>query len=529
MTISTSAKATVKPVHDAKSGKSDKEPKKVVIPKSVAFAAEKTKSRIVFAVPGRYLLRNRRATFAIVRIADEVKVSPAITAKVFKATASDQDLTHDEMMDLDLEALAESNTPGPKNSSAGNLMGKKVRAANVLARGWWVFRKDAKDQKVAKAYVGPRLSGRRLHHLLDPSAAPKTDVKIQDEAKQNRFSPNDLSPKMKARYVELKGKVKEIDAEIAKGVEKQNSLKTAAAKAKVKVIMDQLQESRKTLVAEINKIRGVKPKPSDKKPADKKPTDAKPADKKPTGKAPKFDISSLTKRQQTAYATLKENGQNLVKAIKELEAKKEAYKTPKAKAQAQAMIDEHKANKNKIAKALADFHEKIRAKQSGAEVQAKPTGPKPEAAKVAEEKVEAVKQVDQQIKKDVSLIDRLKGATKRLFGSQSSDVQAQIARVEKRIAQNKALRKQLTSVSGDAIFFESFDASMQAAFNKAANLGYKYDPKDLPEFSAPLPQRTFRTIIPLKTGDKYAQKGLTVAIHNSGNAALPFELTASID
>lgn len=152
------------------SARPKKEVKPVKIPKSIAFAAEKTKSRIVKAVPGRYILKNRKGMFVVVRFKEETRYTASVGTKLFSASNTEHDVEDYFIVE------SESNQPGARNSAAGNKLGKKNHAKGMMAPGWWLFVKRA-DGKMQKAYIGGRISGRRLLGLLDPSTVAKEEPK----------------------------------------------------------------------------------------------------------------------------------------------------------------------------------------------------------------------------------------------------------------------------------------------------------------------------------------------------------------
>lgn len=152
------------------SSKIVKKEKPVKVPKSIAFAAEKTKSRIVKAVPGRYILKNRKGMFVIVRFKEETRYTASVGTKLFSASSTENDVEDYFVVE------SESNQPGARNSSVGNKLGKKNHAKGMMAPGWWLFAKRA-DGKMQKAYIGGRISGRRLLGLLDPAPVAKEEPK----------------------------------------------------------------------------------------------------------------------------------------------------------------------------------------------------------------------------------------------------------------------------------------------------------------------------------------------------------------
>lgn len=156
------------------STKTAKKVKPDEIPKSIAFAVEKTKSRIVKAVPGRYILKNRKGMFVVVRFKEETRYTASVGTKLFSASSTEYDVEDYFVVE------SESNQPGARNSAAGNKLGKKNHAKGMMAPGWWLFVKRA-DGKLQKAYIGGRISGRRLLGLLDPSTVAKEEPKVTNK------------------------------------------------------------------------------------------------------------------------------------------------------------------------------------------------------------------------------------------------------------------------------------------------------------------------------------------------------------
>lgn len=167
---------------------------KVKIPDSVQYLADKGKFRIKSATPGHYVLSGSRAKFkmiAIVRFKEETRFTPSMGTKAFTATAS-QVLpisvgVYDEPLH-ELEAEAAAKAPGARSNVAGQKMGKKTRAPNMLAPGWWMFIRD-KDNKVTKEYIGPRISARRLMDIVSGEAAEPAKVKAEPAKKTTKKAP----------------------------------------------------------------------------------------------------------------------------------------------------------------------------------------------------------------------------------------------------------------------------------------------------------------------------------------------------
>lgn len=167
--------------------------KKAKIPNSIQYLADKGKFRIKSATPGHYVLSGSRAKFkmiAIVRFKEETRFTPSMGTKAFTATAS-QVLpisvgVYDEPMH-ELEAEAAAKAPGARSNVAGQKMGKKTRAPNMLAPGWWMFIRD-KDNKVTKEYIGPRISARRLMDIVSGEPA-KAETAKKAPAKTAKAEP----------------------------------------------------------------------------------------------------------------------------------------------------------------------------------------------------------------------------------------------------------------------------------------------------------------------------------------------------
>lgn len=558
--------ASVTPVRQGQDKQKAKKP--VVIPKSIKYAAEKTKSRISFATPGRYILQNRKGMFAIVRISEDTKMSPSIITKVFKATASDIDLTTDQIFALepvDFDSLSDSNQPGAKNSSVGNKLGKKTRAPNVLAKGWWMFRKG-KDGKTAKAYIGGRMSGRRLLGLLDPSQAPKPKTEVRDEIGNKPVVD-------KKKIAELTKVYKKLGEGIKQAKERLTTLKRATAKISLKAKIAEAMAKRKELAEQIKALKaGGK-------------VEAPKADKKPTVKPtkPKADISALSPSQQNSYKKLKTEGLNVVKKIKEFQVKLDSLKSKPAKAKVQAAIDELVKLKEKIAKKLVAYLKKARDKASAeskpvdqktdqpAPKPRKPRAPKAEpvaevpkaepkvekkpASKdkpkadpaVTERKIkkrEATKEISEREGKINSLVeqhDKLKAMIEKTKNPQQrAKLQNTLNSLNKRIELNAAkiagANSKLKSNSSDKeqIYFPTYSAAVQYALEQAEKKGYSYDEDDSFRIIAtgtkkPAPGKTTKFILPLQKNGKDANKGLSVQVYNAERQQDTYELNYYIN
>lgn len=154
--------------------------KKVKIPASVEFAATQSKSRVISASPGRYILKNRKGTFALVKFSEDTKYTPSMKTKMFSASSSESSTL-----------VAESAGPGSR-ASIGSKLGKKTHAKGMLAAGWWLFSKDSKGN-AGREYVGGRLSARRLAGLLKgekPTNEEKPSKKDSGKDKANRTTVN---------------------------------------------------------------------------------------------------------------------------------------------------------------------------------------------------------------------------------------------------------------------------------------------------------------------------------------------------
>lgn len=571
--------ASVTPVRQGQDKQKAKKP--VVIPKSIKFAAEKTKSRISFAVPGRYILQNRKGMFAIVRISEETKMSPSIVTKVFKATASDMDLTADQIFALepiDFDSLSESNQPGAKNSSVGNKLGKKTRAPNVLAKGWWMFRKG-KDGKTAKAYIGGRMSGRRLLGLLDPTQGVKPKTEVKDEI-------GDKPVVDKKKIAELTKIYKKLGEGIKQAKERLTTLKRATAKLTLKSKIKEAMVKRKEIADQIKALKSggkVEAPKADKKPV-AKPEAVKPTATKPA--KPKADISALSPSQQNSYKKLKAQGSDVVKKIKEFQAKLESLKSKPAKAKVQSAIDELLKLKDSIVKKLGAYLKKARDKESGeakpvakpvaqkpveSKPAAKPAAPKPvakpaaaapakpvESKPVAKEKPkvdpkaterklkkrEATKEISERESKIDALVaqhDKLKSMVEKTKNPQQrAKLQTQLDSLNKRIEINAAKisganSKLKSNSSGkEQVYFPTYSAAVQHALEQAEKKGYSYDENDSFRIIAtgtkkPAAGKTTKFILPLMQDGKEVNKGLNVQVYNAERAKDTYELNYYIN
>jgi hypothetical protein len=563
-------KAKVTPVHDKNAAK-PKAKKPVVIPNSIKYAAEKSKSRVVFAVPGRYILKNRRATFAIVRIPFDDKMSPSVATKVFKVTASDMDLTQEQIFALEpIEMDSLSAAPGAKVSGLDSKMGKKTHAPNTLSKGWWVFRKG-NDGKVAKAFAGGRISGRRILSLIDPSQAPKPKTEVVDETKKAPVKKTAAELKAVGKIKALQTEFKKLGGELTAGKERLTTLQRATSKIALKEKLKKIIARRKEISAEIKALKSGEPAP-------KINPSAKAPAAKPTApaKITKSDISALPKRQQTAYMNLKQKGTAIVQAIKALKEKLAKLKTKPAKAKVEAEIAKQTKLRDKIVKALADFHEKIRTGSAGQVVpahkqkpskspergQAVPPAEKPKqysldrlkksdpkfqtakpkatvpAPEVKQAKQE-VKKLDQEIDRDVQTIDRLKDMLEKTKDvNRRKKLQASIDGLNKRI--DLKARKQsgansvLQSKSSEQIYFPSYSAAVQHAVDGLASKGLVYEAADFERIvthgtAKPAAGKTTRFVLPIKSKGgliSKSAKGLTVAVYHADDRTQnPFELT----
>lgn len=232
------------------------ESKKVKIPNSVQYLAEKGKLRIKFAEPGRYILQGAKQSVVVLRVKEEMKYTPSVANKAFTATASDTEMLqhigigeYAEPIELlqsesisyeaeflrakgltdladkleakqELESEAAAKTPGAKNKAAGAKMGKKKRAPNMLAPGWWVFIKPT-DGKMRKEYVGPRMSARRLLGVVQGENTSKSKKKSLD-----KLSTKEKLKEFKSAHTQLakanKAKIKELANKFNKLLDKQS-------------------------------------------------------------------------------------------------------------------------------------------------------------------------------------------------------------------------------------------------------------------------------------------------------------------
>lgn len=206
-----------------------------------AIATVKPKARVVYAQPGRYVLKSRTGLFSIFRISKEAKYTPSMKNKLFaqremEALAGDglwdidPDGPYDEpISDLEAEALSfeedflrakgivvdedediesESAAPARGKGNVGSKMGRKKRAPGMLAPGWHVFNQPASGGPMRKYYAGPRIAARRIAGIMNGEEVPEGRKK----------SPNETASKTrKARVTkEPKAKVKSIPASAVK-------------------------------------------------------------------------------------------------------------------------------------------------------------------------------------------------------------------------------------------------------------------------------------------------------------------------
>ncbi|SBV38407.1 hypothetical protein BN7874_223 [Phage NCTB] len=77
---------------------------------------------------------------------------------------------------------SESAAPrGRGGSAAGAKMGRKKRAPNMLAPGWHMFSLPKGATRMTKAYIGPRISARRILTLVENGGTEPSEPKVADK------------------------------------------------------------------------------------------------------------------------------------------------------------------------------------------------------------------------------------------------------------------------------------------------------------------------------------------------------------
>lgn len=177
-----------------------------------ALATVKPKARVVYAQPGRYVLRSRTGLFSIFRISKEAKYTPSMKNRLFaqremEALASDGlwDIDPDgpyseSITDLEAEALSfeedflrakgidvdedfesDSAAPARGKGNVGSKLGRKKRAPGMLAPGWHVFNQPASGGPMRKYYAGPRIAARRIASIMNGEEVPEGRKKSPNE------------------------------------------------------------------------------------------------------------------------------------------------------------------------------------------------------------------------------------------------------------------------------------------------------------------------------------------------------------
>ena len=252
-------------------GAQNKKKKPARIPKSIQFMMDdpKAKLRLTFAVPGRYVLKGKTGTFSVVRLREPTRFNRAMLNKAMQATATAEDF----------ESL--SAQPGPR-ASVDNKMGKKSHPKGVLAAGWWMFY-QASGEKAKRAYIGGRVSGRRLRQAvhaflgIQPTVDAnkkggkqvklRTDISSPTPAQQRRYR------SIVAKGRQIKGEINKIKASVA---DKSTRAKQAAAR-KIKPMEETLTKLHKAIAVYQKKIRLVKEKAVDAEKTKAKPAKSAPA------------------------------------------------------------------------------------------------------------------------------------------------------------------------------------------------------------------------------------------------------------
>lgn len=247
-------------------GAQNKKKKPARIPKSIQFLTEdpKAKLRLTFAIPGRYILKGRKGTFSIVRLREPTRFNRAMLNKAMQATATAEDF----------EAL--SAQPGPR-ASVDNKMGKKSHPKGVLAAGWWMFY-QASGEKAKRAYIGGRISGRRLRQAVHAFLGIQPTVDATKKRGGNqvkiRTDISSLTPSQQRRYRSIVAKGRQIKGEINKikaSVEDKSTRAKQAAARKIKPLEETLAKLHKAIAVYQKKIRLGKEKAVDAEKAKAKP------------------------------------------------------------------------------------------------------------------------------------------------------------------------------------------------------------------------------------------------------------------
>lgn len=198
--------------------------KAVEVPKTLQDALKQIRPapRIVHKQPGRYVLKTKKETIVLLRVAKEVKYMPSMKQKIFALRDMESISStpfygtedyHEDEMDLSIEAEAMEDTvidmgtlemlsaqpkKGTGGQGAGVQMGRKKRAPNMIAPGWHVFKQPANGGRLTRQYLGPRMSARRIFSVItggdknankDPKQTGKTPAKAPAGKKLGPNSP----------------------------------------------------------------------------------------------------------------------------------------------------------------------------------------------------------------------------------------------------------------------------------------------------------------------------------------------------
>lgn len=201
---------------------------KAPLPKTIENAVQnsKPKLRVAYSQPGRYVLKSARGVFAIVRLKKEAKYVPSMKQKIFalremealaseyspeelEAFAAFDDAVgsgpyEESIKELDAEAAARKGAGG---QAAGTKMGRKKRAPNMLAPGWHMFSLPKGATRMTKAYIGPRVSARRILGLIDnggKDTAPKETSKPKVASKPSVLDTSEISSLTKGQQKNAK-------------------------------------------------------------------------------------------------------------------------------------------------------------------------------------------------------------------------------------------------------------------------------------------------------------------------------------
>lgn len=223
--------------------------KPVKIPNSIQVLVQraKPKLRVSYSEPGRYILTGRSGMLAVVRVKEETRYTPSVGTKMFQRKALESKSSSlDELFFIGAGAYSEpedaleaeyrqgleseSAAPGARSTQAGQKMGRKKRAPNMLAPGWHVFKKS-KEGKITREYVGPRMSARRLLDIAQGTGNTK-DTKAPSKKAPAKAAPASKKAGSMQKRIDTKTRqVERIKARMEKATDKTKK-KELAGKAR---------------------------------------------------------------------------------------------------------------------------------------------------------------------------------------------------------------------------------------------------------------------------------------------------------